>query len=665
MLTAVIGVLLVGLFALARALEQTPSALGALARHLHHQRHGEVALRPAGTGQEAAEPAGLDDQVPPALGTDLLRNLVWHLDALPVQVLLRLVELCLKAAVEVREHLLPVGLSLLHLVQPLLHLGGEGVVHDIVEFVLHQAGDHLAQRGGAEVLPLLHHVLPVQDGGDGGGVGGGASDTLLFQSLDEGGLGVPGGGLGEVLVLLQPLPVQRLPLPQVGEGGLGCLVVLVPALLIHGGKAGEFQLRVAGPEGVAGGLGLDGYAVIDRACHLAGQEPAPDQPVEAVLLRGQVLLHVLRGEGHVGGTDGLVGVLGIALGLVASGLGGIVLLAVAALDKALGGGDGLLGQAQRVSTHIGDQAHGALPGDVHALIELLGDRHGAGGGHVQLAAGLLLEGGGREGGRRIAQLVLPLHPGHGEGGGGHRPDHLLRLLPAAELHLLLPAVELGLEAPQIWAHPLQLRLDSPVLLGDKGPDFLLPLRHQPGGHRLDPPGGQAPPDLPPQQGGEFIAHDAVQDAPRLLGVHQVLVDGPGGGNRVVDHLLGDLVEGDPIGLVVRDIQQLLQMPGDGLPLPVRVGGQIDPAALLGCLLQVADHVLFALDGLVLGDKASLDVHADLALRQVPDVAHGRLHLIARPQVLPNGLGLGRRLYDHQIGLCCHQITSKIEDKKKV
>ena len=54
-----------------------------------------------------------------------------------------------------------------------------------------------------------------------------------------------------------------------------------------------------------------------------------------------------------------------------------------------------------------------------------------------------------------------------------------------------------------------------------------------------------------------------------------------------------------------------------------------------------------------------------ALRQVPDVAHGRLHLIARPQVLPNGLGLGRRLYDHQIGLCCHQITSKIEDKKKV
>lgn len=81
-------------------------------------------------------------------------------------------------------------------------------------------------------------------------------------------------------------------------------------------------------------------------------------------------------------------------------------------------------------------------------------------------------------------------------------------------------------------------------------------------------------------------------------------------------------------------------------------------------MEMAQNIL-VIKTMVLGDKASLDVHADLALRQVPDVAHGRLHLIARPQVLPNGLGLGRRLYDHQIGLCCHQITSKIEDKKKV
>ncbi len=54
-------------------------ALGALARHLHHHRHGEVALGPAGAGQEAAEAAGLDHQIAAALGADLLGHLVWTL----------------------------------------------------------------------------------------------------------------------------------------------------------------------------------------------------------------------------------------------------------------------------------------------------------------------------------------------------------------------------------------------------------------------------------------------------------------------------------------------------------------------------------------------------------------------------------------------------------
>ena len=88
------------------------------------------------------------------------------------------------------------------------------------------------------------------------------------------------------------------------------------------------------------------------------------------------------------------------------------------------------------------------------------------------------------------------------------------------------------------------------------------------------------------------------------------------------------------------------MPGDSLPLPVRVGGQVDTAALLGGFFQVTDNILFALDGLVVGNKALLDIHAQLALGQVPDVAHRRLYLIARPQVFADGLGLGRGLDDH-------------------
>ena len=37
---------------------------------------------------------------------------------------------------------------------------------------------------------------------------------------------------------------------------------------------------------------------------------------------------------------------------------------------------------------VGKQAHRALPGDVHALVELLGNGHGPPGGHAQLPAGL-------------------------------------------------------------------------------------------------------------------------------------------------------------------------------------------------------------------------------------------------------------------------------------
>ena len=260
----------------------------------------------------------------------------------------------------------------------------------------------------------------------------------------------------------------------------------------------------------------------------------------------------------------------------------------------------------------------------------------------------LREGGGGKRGGRLAVLLLPLHPGDGEVALLHCVHYGLGLGSGVQLHLLLPAIELGLKAAQVGGHPGQSGLDGPVLLGLEGPDLLLPLHHQAGGHRLHPSGGQAPADLPPQQGGELIAHDAVQNAPGLLGVDQVLVDGPGGGNGVVDHLFGDLVKGHPIGLVVRDAQQLLQVPGDGLPLPVRVGGQIDAAALFGRLLQVADHVLFALDGLIVGGKAALDVHAQLAFWQVPHMAHGCLYFIARSQVFSNGLGLGRGLYDHQV-----------------
>ena len=105
--------------------------------------------------------------------------------------------------------------------------------------------------------------------------------------------------------------------------------------------------------------------------------------------------------------------------------------------------------------------------------------------------------------------------------------------------------------------PVQRHIKAPVFLWLEGPDLLLPVHHHPGGNALDTPGGKPSANLFPQQGRELIAHDPVQNPAGLLGIHQVIVDIPGMLDGVLDHLLGDLVEGDPVGLLLRELQELL------------------------------------------------------------------------------------------------------------
>ena len=292
--------------------------------------------------------------------------------------------------VELADQVLPLDLAGLHIVQLLLHTGGELYIHDVREPLAHQVVDHAAQRCQAQVLALLDDVLTVQNSGHGGRIGGGTADAVLLHGADKGGVGIAGRGLGEMLQGRKAHRRHLLALLQRRQGRVLLLLVVVPALLIYGGIAGEFQVAGGAPQGMGTGGDLHGDAVIHGVGHLAGQEAAPDQSVEAVLLRRQVALHLLRRQRRVGGTDGLVGVLGPGLGLVLPGHVGAIGRAVAGLYQLAGLGLGLVGDTQRVGTHIGDQTHGALAGDVHALIQLLGNGHGPTGRHIQLAGGLLL-----------------------------------------------------------------------------------------------------------------------------------------------------------------------------------------------------------------------------------------------------------------------------------
>src|SRR5256885_254571 len=132
----------------------------------------------------------------------------------------------------------------------------------------------------------------------------------------------------------------------------------------------------------------------------------------------------------------------------------------------------------------------------------------------------------------------------------------------------------------------------------------------------------------------------------LLRVHLALVDLQRVRERLPDGVLRDLVEqhAADLGAVA---QGLRHVPGDRLTLAVGVGGDEHALRLLRRLLDLGEGLRLLLDGDVLRREAVVDVHAQLALRQVADVSHGRLDGVARAEVLADRLRLGGRLDDDE------------------
>ncbi len=89
------------------------------------------------------------------------------------------------------------------------------------------------------------------------------------------------------------------------------------------------------------------------------------------------------------------------------------------------------------------------------------------------------------------------------------------------------------------------------------------------------------------------------------------------------------------------------MPADGLALAVGVGRQDDGRGFGRGLLQLVDDLLALGDDVVEGLEVVVDVHPQLALGQVADMAHGGLDDVVRPQIFVDRLRLGRRLDDDQ------------------
>ena len=84
---------------------------------------------------------------------------------------------------------------------------------------------------------------------------------------------------------------------------------------------------------------------------------------------------------------------------------------------------------------------------------------------------------------------------------------------------------IGQRAAAIGAVGREDAADFPEFVGDERLDLPLALDDQPDRDALHPAGRQALGDLPPQERADFIADDAVENSPRLLGVDPVHVDG--------------------------------------------------------------------------------------------------------------------------------------------
>ena len=86
------------------------------------------------------------------------------------------------------------------------------------------------------------------------------------------------------------------------------------------------------------------------------------------------------------------------------------------------------------------------------------------------------------------------------------------------------------------------------------------------------------------------------------------------------HGLGsDLVEFDAAGRVLGDAQNVRQMPGDGLALAIRVGGQVDLGGALRLLANAVQDLAAAANGDVFRLKTVFHVHADLRLWHIAHV----------------------------------------------
>ena len=433
-------------------------------------------------------------------------------------------------------------------------------------------------------------------------------------------------------------------------------------------------------------------AVEDRGRHLRGDRPGPDELVQARLLGRQMPADELGRAQHGGRPDGLVRLLS-ALRRVGRAPRAVERVAVAVLGAHEAGDltDRLVGEVERVGTHVGDEPDLLAATQRDALVQLLRDGHRLPRAEPD-ARRLALQRRGLERRLRVALLLRPAHLGDGVGERrGAGDDRVGLVLRPHDPQRGLRGVVLALEV-------LRPRDAQPVHPHEAGPDVALTtltseqaghvevgLRHeradlvlavddQPQRDRLDAPRGDARGDGAPQDRRQAVPDDAVDGPARLLRLDERHVEVSRVGERGPDGGFGDLVEGDPVGRRDVEAEHLREVPGDRLALAVEVRGEPDGLRRPRGLAQRGDVLGGPLRDLV--DEAAataglVELDGEVRARQVPDVPVRGQHGVARTEVPLDRPGLRRGLDDdevlraHALGLHREEMRGRSTQRGKV
>ena len=676
---------------------ELPAALGAgLVEHLGLGTNAAVhvadvaALGVVGAADELAVSTELDLELPglAPLSRTQRAGLV-ELLAEPLERVLGLLERALEGTVELLEHRDLAQVALGDVVELPLHVGGEGDVDHVGEVLDQLVGHDLARIGGLEPLLLERHVLAALDRLDDRGVRRRPPDAELLERLHERGFGVSRRRLREVLLGEHLEHAQHLLDRERRKGLLRVLVgTLVAALLVDADEPVERHRLPRGAQAVVHipvgrislvrgaslslvrgaslslmrGASLDIHADLVEAGlgHLGGHRALPDQGVQTQLVAIQRRGDALGRTHHARGSHGLVRFLRVAAArLVPAWLRQRVPLAVLAPHELADLAERGVGDRHGVGPHVGDQPDRALPREIDALVEALGERHRLAGAEPELAGRFLLQGrrGERRSGRSLALLLLDIRDP--VGGAAQALDVNRRIGLGAEEHALLvggrrelPVGHLGEPGGERLIETLgsQPDVDAPVLDRHEGTDLALALDDQPHGDRLHPAGRQSGTDLLPQQRRDAVAHQPVEDAAGLLGVVELQVDRARLPERIEDRVARDLGERDSLGGGGVNTQQHGHVIGDRLAFAVVVRREDQVArAALQRLPQLAHMTLGVLGHHVVGRERMLHVDAEAAvsLAEVPDVAIGSTNGVLAAQVLLDRLRLRGRFDDHE------------------